>query len=142
MKLNSVTTFLVNKIITMDIKESYDYLKSIGYEVIGCGAESTVFSRKGYEYVIKIQRSRSIKHVLSDIHFANQKTFEGENFNVIVQEKCEKFVAEWNIPDTPEYKRWDKFQKFLYNKFNVIDRHDFNMGLKNGRLVSIDWNHC
>lgn len=148
MKLNSVTRFLVNKLIKMDNKEdAYEYLESMGFDRIGMGSESTVYSRKGYDYVIKIQRYGGIKRVPCNTHFANQESFEGKNFNVIVQEKCEKFVVDkWphnsndNI-ETVTYKRWKKFSKFLSDNFKVYDNHDFNMGIKKGRLVSIDWNH-
>lgn len=130
-----------------DIEKAYKYLKSKGFDKIGRGCESDVYSRKGYEYVIKIQRSYGgLKKVPCDKHFANLKFFKGEHgFNVMVQEKCEGFkIDEYptgSVPETKVYKKWKKFSKFLQNKFDVSDTQDFNMGLKNGRLVSIDWNH-
>jgi RIO-like serine/threonine protein kinase len=150
MKLNSVTMFLVNKLLQMtDIEKAYEYLESKGFNVIGRGCESTVYSRKGYEYVIKIQRSyNEIKEVPCDKHFANLQYFKGNHeFNVMIQEKCEKFKVDlWPFEtsermETKIYKKYVKFVKFLHNKFDVCDTHDFNMGLKNGKLVSIDWNH-
>lgn len=147
MKLNSVTRFLVEKLLKMtDTDDVYKFLESRGFDIIGKGSESTVYSRKGYEYVIKIQRNYcyvKVKYVPCDKHFANQEYFHGKGFNVIVQEKCEKFSAgEWPFDNSNIlYKRWMKFAKFLNDKFNVYDTHAFNMGIKNGRLVSIDWNH-
>lgn len=148
MKLNSVTRFLVEKILKMSEDNAYEYLKNRGFDLIGKGSESYVYSRKGFEYVIKIQHNYGgyvkVKHVPCDKHFANQEYFHGKEFNVIIQEKCERFTIgdRWDHTyNHTLFNRWRRFSKFLQDKFNVGDTHDFNMGTKNGRLVSIDWNH-
>ena len=146
MKLNSVTTFIVNKIIGMSYEDATEYLESMGFSIIGRGCESVVYSKKGFEYVIKLQTWQKPKSVPCDKHFANQVMFDGGangnyEFNVIVQEKCVSIKpAGFKEATSPLYKRCEKFKKFLENKFNVWDIHDFNMGIRNGRLVSIDWN--
>jgi RIO-like serine/threonine protein kinase len=126
----------------MSCEDAKEYLESMGFSIIGKGRESVVYSKKGFEYVIKLQTWQKTKRVLCDKHFANQVTFNSDSFNVIVQEKCEKFELPYPYIETSKpYKKWQKFKLFIEKKFDVGDLYDFNMGLRNGKLVSIDWNH-
>ena len=146
MKINSLIQFHINKLLALSsLCKAQEYLMNNGFIRIGCGCESVVYSKVGFEYVIKIQfsaftHSGSKKDIPSSKHFTNQVVYKGEVFNVIVQEKIEKVYGDMKgTRDKPIHKRFKKFVEFVEKNFGVSDIHVDNVGLNKGRFVVFDW---
>jgi hypothetical protein len=142
MKLNSLVMYHVKKILGMSKDDAKNYLTDNGFSRIGHGEESIVYSRKGFEYVIKIQyeafhnSGTNADEVPSDKHFVPTMVFRGDKFNIIVQKKCDDRRVDYFD------KRYQKFQRFVRDKFSVSDIHEKNVGLIKGRMYVFDWNYC
>lgn len=148
MKLPSLVMYHVRKIVSMSTYEARDYLKKAGFKQIGCGCESVVFSREGFDYVIKIQFSPfynsptnkdnhdESKTIVPNEHaFVKTWVFQGIN-PIIVQEKVEHTIEDkWN-DYAGKFRKYVKKARALYN---IQDLHEGNVGVIRGRLVIFDW---
>ena len=142
MKLNSLIRYHVNKLIKLDYHKANQYLVNKGFINIGSGCESIVYSRKGFDYVIKLQFSPFTqtgmdRDIPSDNHFAATEVFKGNNMNIIIQEKVEHTVCS----QYDKYiTRFRKFRSFVEKNFGVSDIHDENVGIIRGKMIVFDWN--
>jgi hypothetical protein len=141
MKLNSLIRYHINKLIKLDYYKAIDYLQNKGFNMIGSGCESVVFSRKGFDYVIKLQhspfsQSGTDRDIPDDNHFASTKVFKGNGMNIIIQEKVEHTV---NKHYSKYITRFRKFRSFVEKNFGVSDIHDENVGIIRGRMIVFDW---
>ena len=143
MKLNSLILFHVRNIKNLSYTDARNYLLNKGFKQIGSGCESVVYSRKGFDYVIKLQSdafSDSAMHsdIPDSVHFVPTKVIEAKEFNIIIQEKVEHTVGTYYRKYS---KRYSKFRKFMEEKFKCTDIHDENIGILKGRMVVFDWNY-
>ena len=118
-----------------------DYLVLKGFKRVGSGCESVVYSKKGFEYVIKIvydpfEHSGS-KEPLNAFHFANSKSFKTRTIHIVIQEKVMP-LDDWNNKPFPNAKI-KAFRKFMVKKYGVGDLHSGNIGIIKGRLVVFDY---
>jgi hypothetical protein len=147
MKLNSVLTYLVGKLTMLDTTyQAERYLLNNGFSLIGRGCECGVFSRKGFEYVIKVMFDSHYntdgKHLLkipSEKHFVDTLLVDHGNFPIVIQRKvvsCEGIIRY----KTPEWYRMEKFRKFVEKKWtNINDLGDYNIGIDRGQFKVFDW---
>jgi hypothetical protein len=137
----SVVMFHVNKIYDLNLNQAKTYLRKNGFYQIGSGCESVVFSRDGFEYVIKLtycpHRGNSvdnIRNIPSPKHFVPGWSFEGDSFFIVVQRKIKESPYHWG------HKRYTNFLKMIKKKFpTVSDVCEFNCGLDNGTMKCFDW---
>lgn len=140
MQLNSLVMYHVKKLIELDHDEAKNYLCDNGFTRIGSGMESVVYSRKGFEYVIKIQydpfnNSGMHHNVPNEKHFVPTLVFKGKGkVNIIVQTKCDKGRVDYFD------QNYQKFHRFVRDKFKISDIHEGNVGTIKGRMYVFDWN--
>ena len=83
-------------------QETIDYLKSKGFTKIGSGCESVVYSKEGFEYVIKIVYDAFTysgnKTPFDSIHFAKSKSFPTNSILLTVQEKVDEALGNIYFP--------------------------------------------
>lgn len=150
MKINSLILFHIRKLVNLSYYPAIEYMIANHFTQIGSGCESVVFTKKGFDYVIKLQHSpffntNSSTEVPCTKHFANQKAFAwekggGSACKIIVQEKVDQVFGSIPYLDRkPMIKKFSAFTKFLKDKFEVRDTHDGNIGLIKGRFVVFDW---
>lgn len=147
----TIVKYIVNRIYFSNSVDSYGYdeflRKVLKFDRIGAGCEANVYSRNGFEYVIKIvydphagNNSSSHGKSPNPKHFVEGYTFELPNDNyIVVQKKVITKKGLWRD------KKYNKFRKFLGKKFpNISDVIGDNCGYLNGRLVCFDWvdNNC
>jgi hypothetical protein len=140
MELNSIILYHIRKIKDLDYRSARNYLNK-RFSVIGSGQESVVFSRKGFDYVIKLQHnpfnnSGTKVDIPDSVHFIPTKVIECRSFNIIIQKKVDHTVCGKYYT---YQKRFEKFRLFMEKKFSVSDIHDENVGIVNGRMVVFDW---
>jgi len=143
MKLNSLILFHVRNIKNLHYTDARNYLLNKGFNQIGSGCESVVYSRKGFDYVIKLQSnafSESGMHsdIPDSVHFIPTKVIKTSRFNIIIQQKVEHTVGTYY---KKYQRRYQKFRNFMEKKFNCSDIHDHNIGIVRGRMVVFDWNY-
>lgn len=146
MKLNTLVMYHVRKLMALNsYRKAYDYLTNAGFDEIGSGCESKVYSRKGFEYVIKIKiqfnpfecSAIHDEDVPNEKHFASMAIFKSQAFNVIVQQKCETTVDKmWRKFDI---RKFNKYSEKMEQKYKVQDVHAGNVGIIKGRFIIIDW---
>lgn len=139
MKINSLIRYHIEKLRNLYLDEAKEYLSNNGFKMIGSGCESVVYSKKGFEYVIKLNYcpfSNTGIHVdiPSDKHFAKYLTFTTSFGHLIIQEKCE--VLKYRDRNITNFK---KFRKWVEAKYSVSDIHFENVGVINGRFLVIDY---
>ena len=144
MKFNSILLFHIRKLRNLSFYNAEKYLIKNDFIKIGCGCESVVYSKRGFDYVIKLQfspfgNSGSKEDIPHPKHFANQQVFEGHGYNLIIQEKVDKLPKGVHTCKHPLEKRYNKFVAFLENTFRVGDTHSGNIGYKNGKFIIFDW---
>jgi hypothetical protein len=142
----SVVMFHINKIydLNLTLTQAKNYLVNNGFYQIGSGCESVVYSRKGFEFVIKLTYSPhsgnsvdNIRNIPSLKHFVPGWSFDGENFFIVVQKKVKENPHTWN---SNTYKRYKNFVKMLKKKFPTVDDVcAFNCGIENGVIKCFDW---
>lgn len=136
--------FHVRKLMKLSFYNSKEYLIKNGFDKIGSGCESVVYSKKGFEYVIKLQHdaftySGTKEEIPCSKHFADQLVFDSANdmIRIVIQEKVDKVVV--NTPNWKSDKNFHKFVAFVEKKFRIGDAHEGNIGIKNGRFIVFDW---
>ena len=144
MKFNSILLFHIRKLSKLSYYNAEKYLIKNDFIKIGSGCESVVYSKRGFDYVIKLQfspfgNSGSKSDIPHPKHFANQQVFEGDDYNLIIQEKVNKLPKNVHSHNHPMQKKFSKFVAFLENTFHVGDTHAGNIGYKNGKFVIFDW---
>lgn len=139
----TIIRYYVKRIESLNLNSAKNTLSKLGFDLIGHGCESYVYSRKGFEWVIKLTHNphsgnsiNTIKRNPSDKHFAIGESFDTTHgcFFIQVQKKLAPNKYEWND------KKFKKWVKMIEKKFPFID--DLikeNAGMVNGRLVCIDW---
>jgi hypothetical protein len=139
----TIIRYYIKRIESLSLDNAMDTLLKLGFNLIGSGCESYVYSRKGFEWVIKLTYDphcgnsiNTIKKNPSDKHFAIGESFpttHGEFF-IVVQRKLDPNKYNW------DHKKFKKWVKMLGKKFPFItDIITDNAGMVNGRLVCIDW---
>jgi hypothetical protein len=139
----TIIRYYVKRIESLSLRNAKVALIKLGFDQIGYGCESYVFSRKGFEWVIKLTYDphngnsiNTIKKNPSDKHFAIGESFDTTHgdFFIVVQKKLAPNKYEWN---DEKFKKW---VKMIERKFPTIsDLIKENAGMINGRLVCIDW---
>jgi RIO-like serine/threonine protein kinase len=142
MKLNSLVIYHVNKLSTLEFEDARDYLISVGFNQIGSGCESVVYSRKGFDYVIKLHYSPFTfsgmkRDIPSEKHFVPTVVFRRNDFNIVIQKKVEHTVC---AKYEKFAKRYKEFVKRMEKTYQVSDIHDENVGVIKGRFWIFDWN--
>lgn len=142
MKLNSAMLYIIDGLKQCDNWASAKkYLVSKKFICIGAGCESIVFSRPGFEYVIKIQyspfrSSGTFSEIPSVKHFLEFYLERGEDFNIIIQPKIQKLDFD-NYGES--LRKFRKFSSWVENKFKVSDVHGGNVGSYRGKMMVFDW---
>lgn len=137
--------FHVRKLMKLSFNDSKEYLIKNGFTNIGSGCESVVYSKKGFEYVIKLQHdafncSGTKEEIPCSKHFADQLVFDhftNDMIKIVIQEKVDKVVG--NISNWNRNKNFHKFVAFVEKKFRIGDTHEGNIGIKNGKFLVFDW---
>ena len=150
MKLNSLILYHVKNLLKISNDSnspntirniSKNYLLSKGFDKIGSGCESVVYSKEGFDYVIKIVYDpftySGNKKPLDSIHFARTRSFTTNSIIITIQEKVDKVVGFGCVANLR--KRYDKFYKFMEKKYDISDVHEENVGLIKGRMVVFDY---
>ena len=141
MKINSLIRYHVEKLKNLSLYGAKEYLARNQFHCIGSGCEAVVYSRKGFDYVIKLHyspfsNSGVDKGIPSDKHFANQIAYKVSYGNIIIQEKCDSVVR---INIKKHGINFKKFRRWVEEKYKVSDIHTDNVGIRNGKFVVFDW---
>lgn len=141
MKLPTIIHYHIDKIKNLDYTNAKRYMAK-HFTHIGDGAESECYSRKGFDYVIKLYISyhedgRKDTNP-NETYFLSHVHLQFENFAVIVQHKIESYGGLRKIPDKL-HERVRKFQQLVIQKFPQFDLHNGNIGIFRGRLFYYDW---
>lgn len=143
MNINSAMLYVIDRIQNLTFRNAMNWMVEHNFTRCGSGCESVVYTRDGFDYVIKIQYSAfTLSGVKVDNpspkHFMETEVVYCEDFNIIIQKKVTPLDDLMHIPWTA----FEKFKDFILRKFpNVTDVHCGNCGLLNGRMVVIDWNY-
>jgi hypothetical protein len=147
MKIPTIIRYYIKRIESLSLNEAKTTLIELGFHKIGSGCESVVYSRKGFEWVIKLTYSPhaansidTIRKNPSDKHFAFGESFPTthDEFFIVIQKKVTPLKFEWT--DKKASKRFDKWIKMIEKKFpNISDLIKDNVGTVNGRMVCLDW---
>lgn len=139
----TIIRYYIKRIESLELYDARTTLVKLGFDQIGSGSESYVYSRKGFEWVIKLthdpHRGNSpdtIKNNPSDKHFAIGESFPTTHgdFFIQVQKKLAPNKYHWN------HLKFKKWVKMMEKKFPFVsDLICENAGMTNGRLVCIDW---
>jgi len=139
----TIIRYYVKRIESLSLHNAKATLIKLGFNQIGHGCESYVYSRKGFEWVSLITHNphsgnsiNTIKKNPSDKHFAIGESFPTTHgdFFIQVQKKLAPNKYEW---DDKKFKKW---VKMMGRKFpSITDIIKENAGMVNGRLVCIDW---
>jgi hypothetical protein len=134
----------VRKLQELSLHNAQQYLIKNNFTKIGSGCESVVFSKKGFDYVIKLQYdaftySGTKKEIPCEKHFTKQLVFNHstDTISIIIQEKVDQVVV--NTRNWRSNKRFHKFVEFVERRFYVGDTHEGNIGIKNGKFLVFDW---
>ena len=140
-RLPSVAMFHVRKMQNMDYNTARQYLRNNNFYLLGEGCEAYVYTRSGFEYVIKVLHDPhpgnpivEEKEIPSLKHFIPAYGFEAVDYHIVVQKKIKPSPYNWTS------KKYNRFSAMLSKKFpRVSDTLDFNCGLENGTLKCFDW---
>lgn len=144
--LNSATQYYVSKLaVTHTAQEARDKLTNWGFVLIGSGSESDVYSRTGFDYVIKVMRkshyglgAEVIRNLPCEKHFAKSFVYDTNGLHkIIIQEKLERV----SLPiANAKINNLDDFFTMIGRKFpKVEDIAYYNVGKRrDGRYQVID----
>lgn len=137
--------------------EAGEYLKSMGFERLGCGCEAIAFARPGSDYVIKVVYSafeesglhQKYSYLMGKKEFAKTKVFRHphkrkDHHMVVIQERVKNTIWDYVWSTKPKSKYYhNKYQRMVdevRDKFGVRDTHDENVGVgEGGRVIIFDW---
>lgn len=146
MEVNEFHKIIINRLTKMEMYRAELYLQKLGWNFIGSGAESSVFSKKGVHFVIKIRhRSHSGHSPLAVIAAAHDKlcipteAFEANGWTLVVQQKVDVIIDDLDsYRSTCSYLLAYKKRAKHYSFFDD-DVISCNLGLFQGRVYSVDW---
>lgn len=144
MKLNSVLKYLISKLSMMEsCDEAGKFLTKNHFVRIGSGCESIVYSRDGFDYVIKLvfdshfdSGGDHIQSMPSEKHFAESFLVKGFYIPIIIQKKLTP------LEDMKKYPlRMGHFRRFISKNWpNISDIASYNIGMdQHGKMYVYDW---
>lgn len=139
----TIIRYYVKRIESLSLDSAASTLIKLGFDLIGSGCESYVYSRKGFEWVIKLTHDPhsgnsvdTITRNPSDKHFAIGESFVTTHGDFFIQVQRKLAPNKYNWDD----KKFKKWVNMIEKKFPFIsDLIKENAGMVNGRLVCIDW---
>ncbi len=152
--INSAIKFYLSKLTAENVSNPHvarRMLMEWGFDYIGGGCESFVFTRKGWGMVIKIWYNPHFKAGAEVFQqnqpksfFADTLCIAANGFNIVLQPKME--VIEKILYDRKASEKrfgrkhtYERFYEAIREKFPVGDLGAQNVGYLNGRIVAFDW---
>ena len=142
MKLPKIFSWILTRLNSCyNTCEAQKLLEKLSFEVIGSGMESYVYSRKGFEYVIKIQYDSHYNNPLSQVQVTKNNPLFAESFAVLlngfpvdIKKKLQPLTGKDINKKVRSFIR--KFKKqFPCDNDISID----NVGMSNGSIKAYDW---
>lgn len=149
----SLVLWLSDRLDKLEENEAKEFLVKRGWRELGSGVENVAYHKDELDFVLKISHkqwfseSASIlfkilkKQVEKAIEtgsslFVETEIVECKNFVLTFQEKVDVVLS-----DAPLrfFFRWEDKRYQLQRKFDMVDFHKFNVGLKKGQFKIFDW---
>ena len=110
----------------------------LGFKQIGQGGFSTVYSKDGFDYVVKV--GGGMYSIPKGEHYLLPTYVVNSDGGLMIQPKCDEVYTGDFSAECPTHAYWIDIQKSLSKKCKGWrDTHCGNVGIYKGKPVIIDW---